>query len=79
MGSNRKEIQKKDIKMNDENELKKHYKSLGYKDLHDINLNPKVWESTGKSKNNQWHQIGRCLYLVAYHDLKAFGVVDTSD
>lgn len=65
--------------MNDENQLRKHYLSLGYEDVGDVNLSRTAYMKTQHSKESQWHQIGRCLYLVAYHDLKLIGIVDTSD
>jgi len=65
--------------MNDENQLKKHYESLGYKDLGWVNIDEKARVTTQKSKDNQWHQVGRCLYLIACHDLKVFAMVDTGD
>lgn len=65
--------------MNNEEQLRKHYKSLGYKDLGWVNINQKAIEATKKSQNTQWHEVGKCLHLIACHDLKVFAMCDSSD
>lgn len=65
--------------MNNEEQLVKHYKSLGYKDLGWVNINKIAIEETQKSKDKQWHKVGRCLHLIACHDIKAFAMCDSSD
>lgn len=65
--------------MNNEEQLKKHYKSQGYKDFGCVNISQKAYEACQKSKNKQEHKIGRCEYLIACHDLKVFVTVDSSD
>lgn len=65
--------------MNDEYNLKKYYKSIGYKDLICANTRLDAQEAYQKSKNKQEHKIGRCYYLIACHDLKVFFTVDSGD
>ena len=65
--------------MNNRNELEQHYKSQGYKDYGCVNYQEKALNAMIKSQNKQYHEIGRCLHLVALHDLKVFVTVDSSD
>ena len=65
--------------MNNQHELEQHYKSQGYKDFGCVNYQEKAYKAMSKSKNKQYHQIGRNLHLVALHDLKAFVTVDSGD
>lgn len=65
--------------MNDRNELEKHYKSAGYKDLGWANMNPEACEIVGTSTKKQVHEFGRNLHLIACHDLKVFLKVDSGD
>ena len=65
--------------MNNRYELEQHYKSQGYKDFGCVNYQEKAFKALQKSESKQYHQIGRCLHLVALHDLKAFVLVDSSD
>lgn len=65
--------------MNNEYVLKTHYKKFGYKDLGCVNYQEKAMTAMAKSTNKQYHEIGRCLHLVALHDLKAFVTIDSGD
>ena len=65
--------------MNNELELRRHYQSLGYKDLGCVNISKKAYNAIQDSKDKQWHEIGRCLHLIACHDLKVFATCDSSD
>lgn len=65
--------------MNNREELVKYYKNQGYQDLDYANINAKAFNAMQNSQNKQWHQVGKCLHLVACHDLKVFFMVDSSD
>ena len=65
--------------MNNEEQLKKHQKSLGYIDLGWVNISEKAYNACQDSKNKQWHEVGRCLHLIALHDKKAFVMIDSGD
>ena len=65
--------------MNNREELEKHYKLHGYKYLGCVNYQEKAFVAMSKSKNKQYHEVGRCLHLVALHDLKAYVIVDSGD
>lgn len=65
--------------MNDEQRLEEYYLSIGYKDYGWVNTNTKAIEAMQKSSRKQYHPIGRCLDLVACHDLKVFVKVDSGD
>lgn len=65
--------------MNNRNELEKHYKSAGYEDFGCVNYQEKALNAMIKSQNKQYHEIGRCLHLVALHDLKGYVIVDSGD
>lgn len=65
--------------MNNREQLQKHYTNLGYKFVGWVNFNQKAAESVQESKDNQWHEVGKCLHLVACHDLKVFAMVDSGD
>lgn len=65
--------------MNNREELEKHYKAQGYKYAGCLNHSDKALVIFGKSFNKQYHEIGRCLHLVALHDLKAYVIVDSGD
>ncbi|MBQ2397630.1 MAG: hypothetical protein II304_11455 [Bacteroidales bacterium] len=57
----------------------KQYKQAGYTCLGWINISTKAQEAYHKSKNTQWHEIGRNLHLIACHDLKSYMMVDSGD
>lgn len=65
--------------MNNRAQLEKHYKSLGYQYLGYVNTNEKAYNTSLESQSKQWHEIGRCLHLVACHDLKVYVLVDSGD
>ena len=65
--------------MNNQYDLERHYISQGYKYLGCVNYQEKALTAMGKSTNKQYHQIGKCLHLVALHDLKAYVIVDSGD
>ena len=65
--------------MNNRNELERHYDSLGYRFLGYVNTNERAYNASLQSKEKQWHEIGRCLHLVACHDLKVYFLVDSGD
>lgn len=65
--------------MNNRDELEKYYDSQGYQCLGYINTNQKAYEASLKSTNKQWHEVGRCLHLVACHDLKVYFMIDSGD
>ena len=65
--------------MNNQEQLEKHYKSLGYSYLGYVNTNKKAHNASLKSTDKQWHEVGRCLHLVACHDLKVYVMVDSGD
>lgn len=65
--------------MNNRNELEKYYDSQGYKYLGCVNYQEKALKAMSKSKNKQYHEISRCLHLVALHDLKMYVIVDSGD
>lgn len=80
MDTNDNEIQtKKENKMNNRKELEKHYEAQGYKYFGCVNYQQKALNAMSKSTNKQYHEIGRCLHLVALHDLKAYVIVDSGD
>lgn len=65
--------------MNNQQQLEKHYESLGYKYLGCVNTSAKAQEASQQSTNKQWHEIGRNLHLIALHDLKAYVLVDSGE
>lgn len=65
--------------MNNREELEKHYKSLGYTYSGCVNYQEKALNAMQASKEKQYHEIGRCLHLVACHDLKIYVIVDSGD
>ena len=79
MGPNNKSVQEEGKKMNNQLELERHYKMHGYKNAGCVNYQEKAYKAMSKSKNKQYHQIGRNLHLVACHDLKVFVTIDSGD
>lgn len=65
--------------MNNRDELEKHYKAQDYAYLGCVNYQEKAYNAMQKSTNKQYHEVGRCLHLVALHDLKAYVIVDSGD
>lgn len=65
--------------MNNEQKLREYYLSLGYEDYGCVNLQKKAADAMQKSSDKQYHPIGRCLDLVACHDLKVFVTIDSGD
>lgn len=65
--------------MNNENTLREYYTKRGYKNLGNLNFSEKAADAYHQSKDKQSHEIGRCFYLIACHDLKVFFTLDSSD
>ena len=65
--------------MNNKEQLEKHYQAQRYKYLGYVNINEDARVAAQTSTDKQWHQVGKCLHLVALHDLKAYVLVDSGD
>lgn len=65
--------------MNNRDVLERHYKELGYKFLGWANTNIGAQEAYQKSSDKQYHPVGRCIDLIACHDLKVYFLVDSGD
>lgn len=66
-------------KMNNQAELERHYTGLGYNFLGWLNTNGYAQDAYQNSSNKQFHRCGRCIELVACHDLKVYFLIDSSD